>query len=161
MVELRLQTHIAAPIERCFDLARSIELHLLGTEATGEQAIGGVTSGLIGEGQSVCWRAKHLGIWQQLESKITAYERPSFFQDTMVRGAFRCMQHDHMFQRVDDHHTLMEDRFAFAAPVPIVGRLIEVLVLEGYMRRFLQHRNAILKQAAESDQWKSLLYASR
>lgn len=157
MVELRLQTHIAAPIERCFDLARSIELHLLGTESTGEKAIGGVTSGLIGEGQSVRWRAKHFGVWQALEVRITAFERPVFFQDTMVKGAFRSMQHDHMFQRVDAGHTLMEDRFVFAAPLPIVGRLVEVLFLRSYMQRFLQQRNAVLKQAAESDQWKNLL----
>ncbi|HEY9137594.1 MAG TPA: SRPBCC family protein [Terriglobus sp.] len=161
MVELHVQTHIAAPIERCFDLARSIELHLLGTQATGEQAIGGVTSGLIGEGQSVRWRAKHFGIWQQLESRITAYDRPAFFQDTMVKGAFRFMQHDHIFQRVDADHTLMEDRFVFAAPVPFFGRLAEELVLKRYMKRFLQQRNAILKQAAESDQWKSLLLVSQ
>lgn len=157
MVELRLQTYIFAPIERCFDLARSIELHLLGTEATGEQAIGGVTSGLIGEGQSVRWRAKHLSVWQELEVRITAFERPTFFQDTMAEGAFRSMQHDHIFQRVDDDHTLMEDRFVFAAPVPVVGWLVEVLFLRRYMQQFLQQRNAVLKQAAESDQWKSLL----
>jgi hypothetical protein len=32
MVELDLCTIIEAPIERCFDLSRSIEVHLLGTE---------------------------------------------------------------------------------------------------------------------------------
>ena len=59
MVELNLGTIINAPIERCFDLSRSIEVHLLGTEQTGEQAGGGVTSGLIGIGELVRGRATH------------------------------------------------------------------------------------------------------
>lgn len=79
----------------------------------------------------------------------------------MVKGAFRFMQHDHMFQSVDAGHTLMEDRFVFAAPVPFLGRLAEELILKRYMKRFLQQRNAVLKQAAESDQWKSLLPVSQ
>ena len=91
MVELNLTTIISAPIDRCFDLSRSIELHLLGTEQTGEQAVGGVTSGLIGLGEFVRWRATHLWVKQHLASKITAFDRPCYFQDTMIEGAFRSM----------------------------------------------------------------------
>jgi hypothetical protein len=48
MVSVGQCMKINAPIQRCFDLSRSIEEHLLGTERTGEQAVGGVTAGLIG-----------------------------------------------------------------------------------------------------------------
>jgi hypothetical protein len=61
---IELTTIIAAPIERCFDLARSIDLHKLSTEGTEEEAIAGVTSGLIGKDQQVTWRARHFGITQ-------------------------------------------------------------------------------------------------
>ncbi len=66
MTRIELSTHINAPIERCFDLARSIDLHMESTKQTGEQAIAGRTSGLIGLGETVTWRAKHLGVWQTL-----------------------------------------------------------------------------------------------
>ena len=81
---------IRAPIERCFDLARSVEVHRAGNIHFGEVAVAmaGVTSGLIGLGQRVTWRAKHLGVWQQLTSEITAMDRPTYFQDTMIRGAW-------------------------------------------------------------------------
>jgi ligand-binding SRPBCC domain-containing protein len=82
-------TLIHAPLERCFDLSRSIDLHKVSTARTGEQAIAGVTSGLIGLGEEVSWRARHFGVWQQMTSRITAFDRPAYFQDTMVRGAFR------------------------------------------------------------------------
>ena len=157
MVDLELATLINAPIERCFDLSRSIEVHLLGTEQTGEQAVGGVTCGLIGLGEFVRWRATHLGVKQHLASKITAYDRPTYFQDTMIEGAFRSMQHDHFFQTITPDRTEMKDRFVFAAPIPLLGPIAEMLVLKRYMTNLLLHRNEILKQVAESDQWINLL----
>ena len=159
MVELNLSTIIKGPIERCFDLSRSVELHLRGTERTREQAVAGVTSGLIGPEQSVTWRATHLGVRQRLTSRITAYDRPVYFQDTMIEGAFRSMQHDHFFKALSSEQTEMKDRFVFAAPFPPFGLLVEQLVLKEYMRKFLVHRNEILKQVAESDQWTRLLLA--
>ena len=88
---------IQAPIEKYFDLARSVEVHLAGNVHWGESALatGGVTSGLIGPGQRVTWRARHLGVRQNLTSEITAFEPPSYFRDTMIDGAFRVMWHDH------------------------------------------------------------------
>jgi hypothetical protein len=66
MIRIEETTIIDAPIERCFDLSRSVEVHLLSNVHSGEQAIaaGGVTSGLVGLGQQVTWRARHFYIWQ-------------------------------------------------------------------------------------------------
>src|ERR1700709_1486230 len=97
MVCIEEVTGIEAPIERCFDLARSVEVHLAGNVHWGEQAVasGGVTSGLIGLSEKVTWRAKHFGVWQTLTSEITKLESPFYFQDVMLKGAFRWMEHDH------------------------------------------------------------------
>lgn len=157
MVELHLCTIIEAPIERCFDLSRSIEVHLLGTEQTGEQAVGGVTSGLIGMGEFVRWRATHLGVKQHLVGRITAYDRPAYFQDTMIEGAFRSMKHDHFFKALAPDRTEMKDLFVFAAPLPVLGLIAEKLVLRQYMQKLLLHRNEIVKQVAESDRWTTFL----
>lgn len=159
MVEIDLITVMHAPIERCFDLSCSIEVHLSGTEATGEAAVGGVTTGLVGAGDFVRWRARHLGVWQHLTSRITAFERPHRFQDTMIEGAFRFMQHDHLFCEKAHGATEMRDRFVFAAPIPVLGRIAEVVVLRGYMERFLRKRNAVLKAIAESEDWQRFLPA--
>ena len=95
MPVIELFTVIDAPMERVFDLARSIDLHTDSTAGTGERAVGGVTSGLIGAGQEVTWRARHFGVWQSLTVRITAFERPTHFADAMLRGAFRRMEHHH------------------------------------------------------------------
>jgi hypothetical protein len=57
MATFRIVTTIAAPIEVCFDLARDIDFHTGSLEGTGERALAGRTSGLIGLGKSVTWEA--------------------------------------------------------------------------------------------------------
>jgi ligand-binding SRPBCC domain-containing protein len=159
MVNLEEITTIHAPVERCFDLARNVEVHLLGNVHFGEQALatGGVTSGLIGLGQRVTWRAKHFGFRHQLTSEITIMEPPVYFQDVMIRGIFRSMRHDHYFRALPSGQTEMKDIFCFAAPLPILGLLAEALVLRRYMRNLLRERNLVIQQVAESSEWRKYL----
>ena len=152
MPVIELSTFIAAPAERVFDLSRSIDLHTASTAGTGERAIVGVTSGLIGPGEEVTWRARHLGVWQTLTSRITTYERPTHFADAMVRGAFARMEHHHYFEPIDGG-TRMRDTFDFRSPFGLLGRVMDFVFLERYMRRFLIERNRVIKVAAESDGW--------
>ena len=147
---------IHAPIARCFDLARSVEVHLAGNTHFGEQAValGGVTGGLLKLGDTVTWRARHFLVRQQLTSQITAYEPPTYFQDTMLSGAFASMQHDHYFRALSTsgstEATEMRDVFRFAAPLGPLGRIAELLVLRRYMQSLLRERNAVIQQIAES-----------
>lgn len=156
MPVINLKTEIRSPIERCFDLSRSIDLHLLSTSKTNEEAIGGVTKGLIGINEEVTWRAKHFGIYQNLTSKITAYKYPDYFESTMVKGAFKKIYHRHEFEQKGEF-TIMKDRFDFEAPMGILGRIASALVLFIYMKRLLEERNKIIKRVAESDEWKRIL----
>jgi ligand-binding SRPBCC domain-containing protein len=159
MTTLEEITVIRAPIERCFDLARSVEVHLLGNVHCGEQALatGGVRSGPLSLGDRVTFRAKHFARWHRLTSEITALDRPSHFQDAMVEGLFRSMRHDHFFRSITASETEMRDVFAFAAPLPVLGRLAEIVFLGGYMRALLRERNAAIRGVAESAEWQRYL----
>lgn len=153
MTHLTEITHIHAPLPRVFDLARSIDVHLLGNVHFNEQAIaeqGTITSGLMTLGDRVTWRARHFGIRQRLTSRITRFDPPHAFQDTMQSGAFAFMQHDHFFRALPAGITEMRDHFRFAAPIPVLGLIAERLVLARYMSNLLRERNAIIKQVAES-----------
>jgi hypothetical protein len=44
-----LETMIAAPIADCFDLSLSVEAHSVSMSASGERAVGGVTSGAVAQ----------------------------------------------------------------------------------------------------------------
>lgn len=155
---LALTTVIRAPIARCFDLARSVELHTLSTRTTDEQAVAGRTRGLLGPGEHVTWRARHFGVRQHLTSRITIFDPPHRFRDTMVRGAFARFDHDHLFTAEGDV-TTMRDVFDYTSPLGPLGRLADVLFLAAYMRRFLAARNTILQRVAESDEWRTILPA--
>lgn len=156
MPVMELRTLIHAPIERVFDLARSIDLHVASTAQTGERAVGGVTTGLIGLGQEVTWRARHFGVTQQLTSRITEFNRPEYFRDSMVRGAFKRFDHDHRFVQ-NAGSTLMTDRFDYTAPFGLLGLLADRLFLQRHMERLLEARNRVVKEAAESDSWRRYL----
>jgi ligand-binding SRPBCC domain-containing protein len=153
---IRLQTRIGAPPERVFDLARSIDLHAASMTRHGETAVAGVMHGLIGPNQEVTWRAKHLGVWQRLVSRVTAFDRPRYFRDSMVRGAFRRFDHDHHFEPIPGG-TLLTDTFDYTSPLGPFGRLADALFLQNYMTRLLAERNHVLKAVAESESWRRYL----
>lgn len=156
MPTITLTTPIHAPIDRCFDLARSIDFHVVTTGETLERAIGGRTSGLIGLSETVTWRAKHFGVWQELTTQITAFDRPRYFQDAMIKGIFAAMCHDHHFEERDGI-TVMIDTFGYRSPLGPLGVLADHLFLERYLYRFLVHRFQMVKSAAESEEWKKFL----
>jgi hypothetical protein len=159
MIQLEEITIIEAPIQRCFDLSRSVEVHLLANIHSGEQAlaIAGITSGLVELSQQVTWRAKHFGTWQNLTSQYTAMQPFTYFQATMTKGIFRSMQADHYFRTLPSGATEMKDDFRVAAPIPILGPLAEALFLRRYMLALLRERNAVIKQLAESNDWQRYL----
>lgn len=148
MAIIHLKTIIRADIGNVFDLARDIDLHQKSTSRTHEKAIAGRTSGMIEYGETVTWRAKHLGVYQTLTTKITEMERPFQFTDVMVEGAFRTMKHQHFFKQ-EGPLTIMTDIFEFESPFGMTGWIFDRLFLEKYMRNFLLERNKLIKSTAE------------
>jgi len=149
MQRIFIDTRIDAEPRQCFDAARDIDLHVLSLAHTRERAVAGRTSGLIELGEEVTWRGRHFGVNQHFTSRITAFDSPVYFQDTMQRGAFKSFVHDHYF--IGEHTgTTMRDVLVFAAPFGVVGRVVETLMLRRYLRRLLIGRAAVIKAAAET-----------
>ena len=131
MPRIEITTVIAAPVETVFDLARSIDAHAASQAQHGEKAVAGRTSGLIEQGEEVTWEAVHFGFRQRLTSRIVAMQRPSYFRDSMLRGVFRKMDHDHFFE-ASPSGTVMKDVFDFTAPFGVLGLLANWFFLERY-----------------------------
>ena len=156
MPTIRLITKIKAKQNIVFDLSRSIDLHLISTEETNEKAIAGRTSGLIKLAETVTWRAKHLGIYQNFTSKIIGCSKSDYFADEMLSGAFKSFKHEHFFT-YKNGETILEDIMVYKSPLGLLGRIVDFLFLENYMTYFLKKRNETIKQFAESDRWKEIL----
>jgi ligand-binding SRPBCC domain-containing protein len=148
MPTIRIETIITGEIQTCFDLSRSIELHVESTKQTKERAIAGKTSGLLELGETVTWEATHFGIRQQLTSKITAFESPTYFRDEQVKGIFKKFEHDHYFEQ-KGVQVIMTDVLYFESPLGLLGKLFNKLILTNYLKRFLMERNKLIKLKIE------------
>ncbi|MEM1445836.1 MAG: SRPBCC family protein [Planctomycetota bacterium] len=158
MATVRVVAGIAAPPQRCFDLARSMDAHRETTSHTGERIVVGRVAGLLEPNERVTFEAKHLGWTHRFTAEIVAFDPPMFFRDRMVRGPFKHFEHDHRFEAVGGG-TRMTDELRFAAPLGPLGWLAERLVLRRHLRLFLTRRGEALRSIAESDAWKPFLEA--
>jgi|ERR1700678_1023930 ligand-binding SRPBCC domain-containing protein len=146
---IRLETVIAAAVGDCFRLSLSVDAHTASMGASGERAVGGVTSGVMELGDTVTWRARHFGIVFLMTSVITEYEYPGRFVDEQQRGPFGRWRHEHRFA-AEDGGTRMTDVVDFRSPLRLAGVLVDYLVLDRYLRRLLVQRNAWLKTTLEA-----------
>ena len=145
--------HINAPIDRVFLLSTSVELV---AQTLQMQPVKGKTSGLIVDGDRLEWRGWKFGLPQRHETLITAYDRPTFFQDTMASGRFAFFQHDHHFS-VLDGHVLLSDIVRFRMPFGPLGRLVGKYILVPHVRDLVVRRFELLKRLAETDQGRQYL----
>jgi ligand-binding SRPBCC domain-containing protein len=156
MSKIHLTTFIAAPIERVFNLSRSITLHKISTAHTNEKAIAGVTSGLINKDETVTWQAKHLFKTRQHTSKITDMQSPDSFTDEMIKGYFKNFKHQHHFKQIENG-TIMIDIVDFESPYGSLGKFFNAVYLKKYVEKFLIKRNDTIKEYAETQKWKTII----
>lgn len=156
MPKLTINTTINAPIKRCFDLALSVDLHKDSVSTTNEKAIAGVTFGMMKLYDTVTWQAIHFGIKFNMTSAIPVLKEPNYFVSQMIKGPFKKLYHQHLFEE-KNNQTIMTDIFEFEAPYGMLGKVVEKLVLTNHMKTFLVMRNAYLKAIAESEDWKKYL----
>jgi len=156
LTRIELITEINAPIKLCFDLSLNVELHQLSTSKTKEFVVEGRKKGIFTEGETITWRAKHFGIWQNLTGKIVKVERPDYFIDEMLEGAFKSLKHLHTFEEKNGI-TVMKDVLEYETPYGIFGNMFDAVVLKKYMTNFLKERNIFVKKAAETDLHKKFI----
>lgn len=149
MTVIDLTTDIDAPIERVFDLARDLDLHVLSMAHPGERAVAGRMAGRVDVGDAVTWGARHFGLWCSLTSRITVVDAPARFEDVQERGPFAWLRHEHRFEWVRGAPRMHDHREHRSLLGPL-GRILDLLVLGRYMRSLLVTSYEVLKQAAET-----------
>jgi ligand-binding SRPBCC domain-containing protein len=153
MVTIRSMTMVRAPMERCFKLAVSIDLMMAAGNC---EAVAGVTSGLIGPGDTVTWEYRRSVRKGHHQSLIDVWHPYTYFREIMIDGPFKSYEHDHHFALMNDA-TRIRDEIRVSAPSGMLGRLRERFSLQRNLTKMLHQRNALLKQAAESDRWHEFL----
>lgn len=147
MISFQRRTVIPLGAHDTFDLELDIDAHMGSMAASGERAVDGVTTGIIGLGETVTWRARHFGITWSMTTLISELDRPTRFVDRQQRGPFKEFVHEHTFEPVDDG-TRVTDNVRFAAPLGPLGWLAEQLVLKRYMPKLIDARNEFMLSVA-------------
>lgn len=156
MASIHLTTFVAAPIDRVFDLSRSIDLQKKSMSKMKEEAVSGVTFGLINVNETVTWKVKVLLKNRYVRVKITEMTRPHSFTDVSVSGALKDMKHEHHFKSIDNG-TLMIDLLNYSIGYGSIGKFVNSIYVSRFLEKLFEQRNAIIKEYAESDKWKFIL----
>lgn len=159
MATIETSLQINAPVEIVFNLARSIDLHLISTEGTHEKAVAGVVTGLIQKEETVTWEARHLFKKRSFQTLVSAMEPFHYFRDEMIKGDFKSFYHEHFFHP-NEKGTLMTDQINMVAPYGLIGTIANSLFLKNYIKKFLVKRNLVIKKYAENGQWKKILHSN-
>ena len=156
METIRLGTWIDAPVERCFLLSLSVDLHVATALSTRDKTSAGATERTIGEGDTLTFKGRHFGVRWRHTSVIEKLRPHSYYRDVMIAGPFRHFEHDHHFAPMDDG-TRMRDEIRFSGSGGLLGRLRTRMFLRKQLKAFLIERNAMIKRLAESEDWHKYL----
>lgn len=156
MPTIHITTFIKAPVQRVFDLSRSIDLHKLTMSKHREEAVAGVRFGLIEKDETVTWKAKHLFKTRIYKSKISEMKRDQYFVDEQMEGDFKALKHEHHFKSCDNG-TIMIDMIKFESPYGAIGKGFNKVYLTRYLRKLIEQRNTTIKEFAEGEKWVRLL----
>ena len=159
MIRLHVRAIIAAPPERCFDLARSVDLHQASSHLIGGRAVAGRVRGLAQLGDWTMWSARFFGLRFSLSTEITLFERPTRLEDTLRSGLFAHFGHRYTFTPLSASRTLMTDDFFFQSPLGIIGAAFDWLILRPQMRAAARSRALFIQSVAASGEWRRFLPA--
>lgn len=160
MNKIEFNTHIKAPIERCFDLTRSIDFHKLSINPVKEESVAGCTSGLIGHNQHALMQSTLFGLRFSTELKITKFNPPFFLSYEIADSNFHSVVHDYYFYDISEE-TVMVNHFYYKPKWGLIGELINILFLEKYISRIITKRNDLLREYAETEKWREILPATK
>ncbi|GAB3272351.1 hypothetical protein GCM10027586_21230 [Kineococcus gypseus] len=149
-VVIEIVTVVDAPATVVFDLELDVDVHAASLAGSGETATTSTGRRRLGPDDEVTFSARHLGRRWCMTSRVTAYERPHRFVDEQVRGPFRTLRHEHLFEALSAQRTRMTDRMGITAPAGPLGTAVTHLLLAPYLRRLLRQRAAHVKHAAEA-----------
>ena len=157
MTTVRCEVRVRAPAGRCFDLARSVDLHVDSSTGISARAVGGRTSGLSGEGDATTWSARFFGVRFAMTTRIENLAPPERFGDRLARGLLRQFAHVYRFEATPDGGCSMSDELTVEAPFGPLGRMMERIYLARRMRGLMRQRLGHIKRVAEGDDWRRYL----
>ncbi len=87
------------------------------------------------------------GVPVRWTSEIPVWDPPSKFVDKQIRGPYSEWWHEHIFSRLDDSHTIVNDRVLYKVPF---GRIVHPLFVKKDLLKIFNFRCQVLKEIFNS-----------
>jgi ligand-binding SRPBCC domain-containing protein len=155
MPKIHLTSHVNAPIERVFQLARSTSLHKAVLRGFKGGKLEGGSEGIMGVGDKVTFSLRFMGRQRVLVTRIESLDMPLMFASTLVKGSFKSLRHEHHFKSIQNG-SLVIDLLEYEPAFGALGRLADKMLIRPFLRKYLEAKNRVIKQYAEGEKWKVL-----
>jgi ligand-binding SRPBCC domain-containing protein len=156
MARIHLTTFIAAPIERVFNLSRSLAVYKYLFNNRKERFSSGAGSGLLNKDETLSIIARHAGKTRLSMLKVTTMEKPVRFTEEQVKGDLQHYRHEHYFKAVDNG-TIVIDLLDFGHPRGIIGKYLGKIYLRNYLEELIRKHNEVIRSYAETEKWRAVL----
>jgi ligand-binding SRPBCC domain-containing protein len=156
MPKIHLTHFIQAPIERVFDLNRSLAVRKKGLHQKNAQVLSSSSKGLVDAGETITLRAKHLGKTREMTARITAFKHPHQFVEEQVKGDLKSYRHEYHCKPTENG-TILIDILEFEGPRDLLGSWAAPFFLKSFFTTMLNRKNDLVRQYAESDKWRAVL----
>ena len=157
MIVVRREVRVRASAARCFDLTRSVDLHVASATDIAAQAVGGRTGGLADAGDETTWSAQFCGVRFAMTTRIERFAPLHVFGDRLTRGLLRQFAHVYRFTPLPEGGCTLSDELTVEAPFGPAGRLAERLYLARRMDTLVRRRLEYIRRVAESEDWRQYL----
>jgi hypothetical protein len=74
----------------------------------------------------------------------------------MKHGVFKSFRHEHYLKQ-QENKVIVKDIFEYVSPLGFLGKIADFIFLKKYMKNFLIERNKVIKEYAESGDWRKVI----
>jgi ligand-binding SRPBCC domain-containing protein len=156
MPKIHLTTFINAPVERVFDLSRNLAVFKKIINIGKEQILSDTNASCIGKGETITFKAKHLGKLRVITTKVVELQLPGMYKEEQVKGDLKSFTHQHHF-KTTENGTIMIDLVDFEGPKDLLGSIAGKFYLKNYIEAMLKKKNELIRDYAETDKWRAVL----
>jgi len=156
MPTIHLTSFVHAPADRVFDLARSTSVHKALLRSYKHGKVEGGTEGFIGLKDKISFSLRFLGKQRDVTTRIDFLDYPHSFKSTLVKGPFASMTHEHYFKSIQNG-TLLIDVLEYRLSFGAAGRMADRLLVQSFLKKYLEAKNRFIKQYAEGEKWKVVI----
>jgi len=92
-------------------------------------------------GALIDYTVKVLGIPIRWTTYISKYEPPNMFVDQQLKGPYSLWHHTHIFKKINNHETMMEDIVLYGIPFGFLGVIAHEMYVKHDLEKIFLYRN--------------------